>query len=268
MVSEIKDFEQRKENLIKKGKELGFITYEELAEELKGLEIGSDLLDELYNALMENDISVVSESDLDDGSDEDDGGDLEDILKDNNIAKELTINDPVRMYLKEIGKISLLSLAEETELSERIANGDEEAKNRLAESNLRLVVSIAKKYIGQGLPMLDLIQEGNLELTACVAMLCGNEEVVDYQKAIEHAVRSRLIELVDEELAGTDSVHALLGRVNLLLEATRTLAQEYGRIATIEELSEFTHMDIEEINQYVDLSHNEIELGKGENERK
>ena len=100
-----KDFEQRKENLIKKGKELGFITYEELAEELKGLEIGSDLLDELYNALMENDISVVSESDLDDGSDEDDGGDLEDILKDNNIAKELTINDPVRMYLKEIGKI-------------------------------------------------------------------------------------------------------------------------------------------------------------------
>ena len=127
MVSEIKDFEQRKENLIKKGKELGFITYEELAEELKGLEIGSDLLDELYNALMENDISVVSESDLDDGSDEDDGGDLEDILKDNNIAKELTINDPVRMYLKEIGKISLLSLAEETELSERIANGDEEA---------------------------------------------------------------------------------------------------------------------------------------------
>ena len=89
MVSEIKDFEQRKENLIKKGKELGFITYEELAEELKGLEIGSDLLDELYNALMENDISVVSESDLDDGSDEDDGGDLEDILKDNNIAKEL-----------------------------------------------------------------------------------------------------------------------------------------------------------------------------------
>ena len=117
-------------------------------------------------------------------------------------------------------------------------------------------------------PVEDMIQEGNLELTACVAMLCGNEEVVDYQKAIEHAVRSRLIELVDEELAGTDSVHALLGRVNLLLEATRTLAQEYGRIATIEELSEFTHMDIEEINQYVDLSHNEIELGKGENERK
>ena len=175
MVSEIKDFEQRKENLIKKGKELGFITYEELAEELKGLEIGSDLLDELYNALMENDISVVSESDLDDGSDEDDGGDLEDILKDNNIAKELTINDPVRMYLKEIGKISLLSLDEETELSERIANGDEEAKNRLAESNLRLVVSIAKRYVGRGMLFLDLIQEGNIGLMKAVEKFDANK---------------------------------------------------------------------------------------------
>ena len=160
MIPEIKDFEERKENLIKKGKELGFITYEELAEELKGLEIGSDLLDELYNALIENDISIVSEADLDDDSDDSSsGGNLEDILKDNNIAKELTINDPVRMYLKEIGKISLLSLEEETELSERIANGDEAAKNRLAESNLRLVVSIAKRYVGRGMLFLDLIQE-------------------------------------------------------------------------------------------------------------
>ena len=113
--------------------------------------------------------------------------------------------------------------------------------------------------------MEDLIQEGNLELTTCVAMLCGNRDVLDYKKAIDHAVRSRLIELVDEELSGSDSISMVLARVNLLLEATRTLAEEYGRIATIEELSEFTHMDIEEINMYVDLSRNEIELGKGEN---
>ena len=165
MVPEIKDFEQRKEALIKKGKELGFITYEEIAEELKGLDVSSDLLDELYNAFMENDISVISETDLDDDSGEEDtGGNLEDILKDNTIAKELTINDPVRMYLKEIGKISLLSLDEETELSKRIAEGDETAKNRLAESNLRLVVSIAKRYVGRGMLFLDLIQEGNIGL--------------------------------------------------------------------------------------------------------
>ena len=153
-------------------------------------------------------------------------------------------------------------------LLEQLRRGEEEVISSVIEAHLHWVMQLADKYRGRGVPVEDLIQEGNLELTACVAMLCGNEEVVDYQKAIEHAVRSRLIELVDEELAGTDSVHALLGRVNLLLEATRTLAQEYGRIATIEELSEFTHMDIEEINQYVDLSHNEIELGKGENERK
>ena len=169
MVPEIKDFEQRKEALIKKGKELGFITYEEIAEELKGLDVSSDLLDELYNAFMENDISVISETDLDDDSGEEDtGGNLEDILKDNTIAKELTINDPVRMYLKEIGKISLLSLDEETELSKRIAEGDETAKNRLAESNLRLVVSIAKRYVGRGMLFLDLIQEGNIGLMKAV----------------------------------------------------------------------------------------------------
>ena len=169
MVPEIKDFEQRKEALIKKGKELGFITYEEIAEELKGLDVSSDLLDELYNAFMENDISVISETDLDDDSGEEDtGGNLEDILKDNTIAKELTINDPVRMYLKEIGKISLLSLDEETELSKRIAAGDETAKNRLAESNLRLVVSIAKRYVGRGMLFLDLIQEGNIGLMKAV----------------------------------------------------------------------------------------------------
>ena len=164
MVSEIKDFEQRKETLIKKGKEVGFITYEELAEELKGLEIGSDLLDELYNALMENDISVISESDLDDDSEEDDGGNLEDILKDDSIAKELTINDPVRMYLKEIGRINLLTSEEEYEYALQVEEGNEDAKRILAESNLRLVVSIANKYVNRGLDFLDLIQEGSIGL--------------------------------------------------------------------------------------------------------
>ena len=160
----------------------------------------------------------------------------------------------LRLYKEELCQLKRYEEEELVRLLEQLRRGEEEVISSVIEAHLHRVM--------------QLIQEGNLELTACVAMLCGNEEVVDYQKAIEHAVRSRLIELVDEELAGTDSVHALLGRVNLLLEATRTLAQEYGRIATIEELSEFTHMDIEEINQYVDLSHNEIELGKGENERK
>ena len=107
----------------------------------------------------------------------------------------------------------------------------------------------------------DLIQEGNLELITCVNMLLGNTEVLDYKKAIDHAVRSRMIELVDEELSITDQVSTVLAKVNLLLEATHILAEEYGRIATIEELS---HMDCEEIRMYVELTQNNIELGKGD----
>lgn len=176
----------------------------------------------------------------------------------------------LRLYKEELCQLKRYEEEELVRLLEQLRRGEEEVISSVIEAHLHRVMQLADKYRGRGVPVEDLIQEGNLELTACVAMLCGNEEVVDYQKAIEHAVRKPLIELVDEELAGTDSVHALLGRVNPFAWnwQPRTLAQEYGRIATIEELSEFTHMDIEEINQYVDLSHNEIELGKGENERK
>ena len=163
MINEIKTFEQRKEELIKKGKEKGNISYEELANSLKGLELDADSLDELYNALRENNIEIISEDDDDDSTDPE-----KILLDDNNLAKDLTINDPVRMYLKEIGQIKLLSMSEELELADRIAAGDETAKNTLAEANLRLVVSIAKRYVGRGMLFLDLIQEGNIGLMKAV----------------------------------------------------------------------------------------------------
>ena len=170
MIEEIKPYEERKKELIAKGTEAGYITYEQLATSLKGLDLDSDSLDDLYNSLMEANIQVVTDDDL---SGEDDGsidasGNFDDLLKDSTLAKELTISDPVRMYLKEIGKISLLTLEEEMELSARIVAGDEEAKNKLAESNLRLVVSIAKRYVGRGMLFLDLIQEGNIGLMKAV----------------------------------------------------------------------------------------------------
>lgn len=253
MVSEIKDFEQRKENLIKKGKELGFITYEELAEELKGLEIGSDLLDELYNSLMENDISVVSESDLEDDGEEDNGGNLEDILKDDNIAKELTINDPVRMYLKEIGKISLLSLAEETELSERIANGDEEAKNRLAESNLRLVVSIAKRYVGRGMLFLDLIQEGNIGLMKAVEKFDANKGYKFSTYATWWIRQSITRAMADQARAIRIPVH-LLELINRIFAVKRDFMQKYNREPSNEEIAEILNTTPEKIEDAIMVS--------------
>ena len=125
-------------------------------------------------------------------------------------------------------------------------------------------MKLAGKYKNRGVLLEDLIQEGNLELMSCVSMACGNSEIKDMKKEMDHAVQSRLIELVDEQLQDQDSLSSILGRVNLLLEATRALAEEYGRVATIEELSDFTHMDIDEINMYVDFTDNKIELGKGE----
>ena len=141
-MKEIKSFKEREEELIKEGKEKGFITYEGLAEKLKGLEIDSDLLDDLYNKLMAENVKVVSEADEANDGDEDSSEVI--LLKDEEITKDVNINDPVRMYLKEIGRIPLLTTEEETALSARINQNDEEAKRLLAESNLRLVVSIAK----------------------------------------------------------------------------------------------------------------------------
>ena len=260
MVPEIKDFEQRKEALIKKGKELGFITHEEIAEELKGLDVSSDLLDELYNAFMENDISVISETDLDDDSGEEDtGGNLEDILKDNTIAKELTINDPVRMYLKEIGKISLLSLDEETELSKRIAEGDETAKNRLAESNLRLVVSIAKRYVGRGMLFLDLIQEGNIGLMKAV-------EKFDAEKGYKFStyatwwIRQAITRAIADQARTIRVPVHMVETINKLSRYQRQLTLELNREPTDEELAKKMGMSPDKVREVIKIAQDPVSL--------
>ena len=147
-IVEIKSLEDRIKDLIEMGKKQKYVTFEQIVESLKGLDMDNDSLDEIYNALMENDIQVVAEGEEDEAGDVI-PKDLEEpiILDDTELTKDININDPVRMYLKEIGRISLLSPEEELELSEKVAEGDEEAKSKLAESNLRLVVSIAKRYV-------------------------------------------------------------------------------------------------------------------------
>ena len=166
MTKEIKTFEERKQSLLELGKKNGFITYEQLADELKGLEVDSDSLDDLYNFLVDNNIEITADqADENPDDDEDDGLiDLDDLA----LSKDIKINDPVRMYLKEIGRINLLTTDEEYEYALRAEQGDEYAKKMLAESNLRLVVSIAKRYVGRGMLFLDLIQEGNIGLMKAV----------------------------------------------------------------------------------------------------
>jgi len=259
MIGEIKTFEERKEKLIAKGKEKGFITYEELANDLKGLDLDSDSLDDLYNSLMDNDIKIVTDEDETNETDENPDDGFNDILKDNTIAKELTINDPVRMYLKEIGKISLLTLEEETALSERIANGDEEAKNILAESNLRLVVSIAKRYVGRGMLFLDLIQEGNIGLMKAV-------EKFDAEKGYKFStyatwwIRQAITRAIADQARTIRVPVHMVETINKLSRFQRQLTLELNREPTDEELAKKMGLSIDKIREVIKIAQDPVSL--------
>ncbi len=259
MIEEIKTFEERKEELIKEGKEKGYITYEELANRLKGLEIDSDSLDELYNSLIENKIEIVTDESELGGEDEDTSGDIEDILKDNTIAKEISINDPVRMYLKEIGRISLLSLEEETALSERIANGDEEAKNILAESNLRLVVSIAKRYVGRGMLFLDLIQEGNIGLMKAVEKFDANKGYKFSTYATWWIRQAITRAIADQARTIRVPVH-MVETINKLSRYQRQLTLELNREPTDDELAKKMGMPVDKVREVIKIAQDPVSL--------
>ena len=253
-------FEEKKQQLIKKGKENGFITYEILANDLKGIELDSEELDNLYDALVSAGIEIVAEDDI--GSDEGDvtgGEDLEDILKDSTIAKELTVNDPVRMYLKEIGKISLLSLEEETKLSERIVNGDEEAKNILAESNLRLVVSIAKRYVGRGMLFLDLIQEGNIGLMKAVEKFDSNKGYKFSTYATWWIRQAITRAIADQARTIRVPVH-MVETINKLSRCQRQLTLELNREPTDEELSKKMGISPDKIREVLKIAQDPVSL--------
>ena len=260
MIEEIKTFEARKEELIKKGKEKGFITYEELANRLKGLDIDSDSLDELYNSLIDNKIEIVTDESEVGKEDEDaTGGDIEEILKDNTIAKEISINDPVRMYLKEIGRISLLSLEEETALSERIAAGDEEAKNILAESNLRLVVSIAKRYVGRGMLFLDLIQEGNIGLMKAVEKFDANKGYKFSTYATWWIRQAITRAIADQARTIRVPVH-MVETINKLSRFQRQLTLELNREPTDDELAKKMGMPVDKIREVIKIAQDPVSL--------
>ena len=253
MVNEIKTFEERKEELVKKGKEKGTLTYEELANSLKGLELTNEELDELYTLFNENGIKIVSEEEDDDDTD---GGLL---LDDNILTKDLTINDPVRMYLKEIGQIKLLSMDEELALADRILAGDEMAKAELAEANLRLVVSIAKRYVGRGMLFLDLIQEGNIGLMKAV-------DKFDVSKGYKFStyatwwIRQAITRAIADQARTIRVPVHMVETINKLARIQRQLTLELNREPSEEELAKKMNMSVDKIREIYKISQEPVSL--------
>lgn len=253
MVNEIKDFNRRKEELLKLGKEKGIITYEQLAENLKGLDLTGEELDELYNLFNENNIRILSE---DDDNDED-GGKL--LLDDDVLTKDLTINDPVRMYLKEIGQIKLLTMDEELELADKIAAGDELAKSTLAEANLRLVVSIAKRYVGRGMLFLDLIQEGNIGLMKAVEKF----DVTKGYKFSTYAtwwIRQAITRAIADQARTIRVPVHMVETINKLARVQRQLTLELNREPSEEELAKKLNTSVEKIREIYKISQEPVSL--------
>ena len=257
MVEEIKTMEERKERLIALGKKQGFVTYEQLAEELKGLEVDSDSLDDLYNSLVNAGIEITT----DDDNDEAGGSEITEHTKaeDLTLSKDIKINDPVRMYLKEIGRIPLLNSDEEFEYAERAVEGDEEAKRILAESNLRLVVSIAKRYVGRGMLFLDLIQEGNIGLMKAV-------EKFDPTKGYKFStyatwwIRQAITRAIADQARTIRVPVHMVETINKLARIQRQLTQELNREPTDDEIAEKLGMPVEKVREVYKISQDPVAL--------
>ena len=255
MLNEIKSFDERKKELVKIGKEKGYITYEELAASLKGLDLDADSLDELYNLFNENNIAVVSEEETEGNSDN--GDKL--LLDDGTLTKDLTINDPVRMYLKEIGQIKLLTMDEELALADRILQGDPEAKTILAEANLRLVVSIAKRYVGRGMLFLDLIQEGNIGLMKAVDKF----DVTKGYKFSTYAtwwIRQAITRAIADQARTIRVPVHMVETINKLARIQRQLTLELNREPSEEELAKKMGMSVDKIREIYKISQEPVSL--------
>ena len=253
-MNEIKGFEERKEELVKLGKESGIITYEQLATALKGLELDSDSLDDLYNTFSENNIEIVSGDESDD-----DSGEEKAILSDDILTKDLNINDPVRMYLKEIGQIKLLTMDEELGLADRIADGDETAKTILAEANLRLVVSIAKRYVGRGMLFLDLIQEGNIGLMKSVEKF----DVTKGYKFSTYAtwwIRQAITRAIADQARTIRVPVHMVETINKLARIQRQLTLELNREPSEEELANKMGISVDKIREIYKISQEPVSL--------
>lgn len=272
MENEVNNMEQRKAEclsvLLEKGKAKGNLTYKDISDQVDHIEFDKDQMDEIYDTLISNGIEIVSEADPEDFElkkleddkdvDHDLGDDGEEDLE-ASLSKGIAVDDPVRMYLKEIGKVPLLTAEEEIELAKRMEQGDEEAKKKLCEANLRLVVSIAKRYVGRGMLFLDLIQEGNLGLIKAV-------DKFDWRKGYKFStyatwwIRQAITRSIADQARTIRIPVHMVETINKLIRISRQLLQELGREPTPEEIAAEMDISVEKVREILKIAQEPVSL--------
>ena len=243
-------------------KKKNMLEYQEINDHFKDFALSPEQIDKILDFLEANHVDVLRITDDDDDiliDDEDVENDVEMEKIDLSVPDGVSIEDPVRMYLKEIGKVPLLTAEEEIELAKRMELGDEEAKKRLAEANLRLVVSIAKRYVGRGMLFLDLIQEGNLGLIKAV-------EKFDYRKGYKFStyatwwIRQAITRAIADQARTIRIPVHMVETINKLIRVSRQLLQELGREPTPEEIAEEMNMPVERVREILKISQEPVSL--------
>lgn len=255
-VSAIKD-------LTEKGKKRGTLSYKEIMDTLEDVEdLDADQIEKIYDSLEEMGIEVINDAEVEVEADTPAEKALEDMPEeeiDLSVPEGISTDDPVRMYLKEIGKVALLTADEEVDLAKRIEAGEKEAKRSLAEANLRLVVSIAKKYVGRGMLFLDLIQEGNLGLMKAV-------EKYDYRKGFKFStyatwwIRQAITRAIADQARTIRIPVHMVETINKLIRIQRQLLQELGRDPLPEEIAKEMEMTVEKVREIMKIAQEPVSL--------
>ncbi len=240
--------------LVEKGKSKGMLTYKEIMDAFEEVELEPDQIEKIYETVENMGIDVVGDIDAEIQELQNTEEEL-----DLTLPEGISIDDPVRMYLKEIGKVPLLSADEEIELALRMEKGDNEAKRRLAEANLRLVVSIAKRYVGRGMLFLDLIQEGNLGLIKAV-------EKFDYRKGFKFStyatwwIRQAITRAIADQARTIRIPVHMVETINKLIRVSRQLLQELGRDPHPEEVAKEMNMSVDKVREIMKISQEPVSL--------
>lgn len=258
MEGTMEQFTEKLVGLVELGKKnKNFLEYAQIDSYFKDMKLNSDMMEAIYDYLEQNGIDVLTLAAV-----ADDDEDLDDPIEDETeiaVPDGVSIEDPVRMYLKEIGKVPLLSADEEIKLAQRMEEGDEAAKKKLAEANLRLVVSIAKRYVGRGMLFLDLIQEGNLGLIKAV-------EKFDYRKGYKFStyatwwIRQAITRAIADQARTIRIPVHMVETINKLIRVSRQLLQELGREPSPEEIAEEMDIPVERVREILKISQEPVSL--------